>query len=181
MLADALIAICTLFQFSQRYTAALKAYGEMYGDRSSGNDFLDISQETIWRQLLSELSKLYDAEKTKRNVNCSFRRIKSLYFDSNRQLCKEKNDSIINRIDELQHRYEKLLTKQLRNKKLAHYDFEKVYEQVSQTLSFAEVEQFVKDTGEVLEKLCEQNYISGLLLEYDELVKKYKESLTSLQ
>ena len=68
----------------------------------------------------------------------------------------------------------------LRNKKLAHYGFEKVYEQVSQTLSFTDVEQFVKDTGAVLEKLCEQNYISGLLLEYDELVK-YKESLISLQ
>lgn len=181
MLADTLIAICMLFQFSQRYTAALKAYGEMYGDRRSGNDFLDISQETIWRQLLSELSKLYDAEKTGGNVNCSFGRIKTLYIDINGQLYAGKNDSIINRIDELQYRYENLLTKQLRNKKLAHYDFEKVCEQVSPTLLFTEVEQFVKDTGEVLEKLCEQNYISGLLLEYDELVKKYKESLTSLQ
>ena len=55
--------IVSLFQFTQKYAAALRAYGEVYGDKGSGNVYIDLSQEVIWRQLLSEISKIYDKEK----------------------------------------------------------------------------------------------------------------------
>lgn len=57
------VAIITLFRFAQKYAAALKAYGNVYKDDGAQNAYIDVAQEALWRQLMSELSKSMTANR----------------------------------------------------------------------------------------------------------------------
>ena len=171
--------IVSLFQFTQKYAAALRAYGEVYGDKESGNVYIDLSQEVIWRQLLSEISKIYDKKSTCDFDNCS---MKQLYHVccNNRHFPEGESDVLLKQIDRLYERYESLLSKRIRNKKLAHYDLEAVFALESPYVPFDDIERFIVDTGSILSKIGVRLLGGELSLQYQEFVKEYKDNLLSL-
>ena len=171
--------IVSLFQFTQKYAAALRAYGEVYGDKGSGNVYIDLSQEAIWRQLLSEISKIYDKESTCGSDNCSMKLLYHLCCN-NRHFPDGESDVLLKQIDRLYERYESLLSKRIRNKKLAHYDLEAVFALESTYVPFDDIERFIVDTGSILSKIGVRLLGGELSLQYQEFVKEYKDDLLSL-
>lgn len=171
--------IVSLFQFTQKYAAALRACGEVYGDNEQGNAFIDLAQEAIWRQLLSEISKIYDKESTCGSDNCSMKQLYHVCCNHPRFPDRE-NDELLKQIDDLYESYKSLLSKKLRDKKLAHYDLEAVFELKSTYILFDDIEQFIVDTESVLLKIG--NRLLGIAVgwRYQECVKKCKEDLLSL-
>ena len=171
--------IVSLFQFTQKYAAALRAYGEVYGDKEQGNAFIDLAQEVIWRQLLSEISKIYDKESTCGSDNCSMKLLYHLCCN-NRHFPDGESDVLLKQIDRLYERYESLLSKRIRNKKLAHYDLEAVFALESPYVPFDDIERFIVDTGSILSKIGVRLLGGELSLQYQEFVKEYKDNLLSL-
>ena len=102
------LGVTTLFQFAQKYTAALSAYGEVYGDGETENAFLDVSHSTLWRQLTVELSKIYDREQTCGEDNLSIQQLRKLCAQHHAFPGGEANE-VIRALDNLQTRYEALL------------------------------------------------------------------------
>ncbi len=80
-ISDIWFGLVALFNFTYKYTAAIKAYGVVFGDNASNNAYIDTAQEAIWRQMLSELSKIYDRKATCGADNCSMSHL--------RDTCKE--------------------------------------------------------------------------------------------
>lgn len=171
--------IVSLFQFAQKYAAALRAYGEVYGDKESGNVYIDLSQEVIWRQLLSEISKIYDKESTCGFDNCSMKQLYHVCCNHPRFPDRE-NDELLKQIDDLYESYKSLLSKTLRDKKLAHYDLEAVFALESPYVPFDDIERFIVDTGSILSKIGVRLLGGELSLQYQEFVKEYKDDLLSL-
>ena len=171
--------IVSLFQFTQKYAAALRACGEVYGDNEQGNAFIDLAQEAIWRQLLSEISKIYDKESTCGSDNCSMKQLYHVCCNHPRFPDRE-NDELLKQIDDLYERYKSLLSKKLREKKLAHYDLEAVFELKSPDILFDDIEQFIVDTESVLSKIGNRLLGIDVGWRYQECVKKCKEDLLSL-
>lgn len=171
--------IVSLFQFALKYAAALRAYGEVYGDKGSGNVYIDLSQEAIWRQLLSEISKIYDKKSTWDFDNCS---MKQLYHAccNHPRFPDGESDVLLKQINRLYERYESLLSKKLRDKKLAHYDLEAVFVLESPYIPFDDIERFIVDTGSILSKIGVRLLGGELAFQYQEFVKAYKEDLLSL-
>ena len=108
------LGLVSLFQFAQKYTAALKAYGEIFGDEGAENAFIDTSHEALWRQLMSELSKIYDRAQICGSDNLSINMLRNLCLE-HPCFTKEENNATILALDGLQTRYEELLSKNLRN------------------------------------------------------------------
>ena len=171
--------IVSLFQFTQKYAAALRAYGEVCGDKEQGNAFIDLAQEAIWRQLLSEISKIYDKESTCGSDNCSMKQLYHVCCNHPRFPDRE-NDELLKQIDDLYESYKSLLSKTLRDKKLAHYDLEAVFALESPYVPFDGIERFIVDTGSILSKIGVRLLGGELSLQYQEFVKAYKEDLLSL-
>ena len=171
--------IVSLFQFTQKYAAALRACGEVYGDNEQGNAFIDLAQEAIWRQLLSEISKIYDKESTCGSDNCSMKQLHHVCCNHPRFPDRE-NDELLKQIDDLYESYKSLLSKTLRDKKLAHYDLEAVFALESPYVPFDGIERFIVDTGSILSKIGVRLLGGELTFQYQELVKAYKEDLLSL-
>ena len=142
--------IITLFQFVPKYAAALKAYGNVYKDDGAQNAYIDVAQEALWRQLMSELSKIYDRESTCGSDNCSIRQLSHCCLNHATAM-HGKSSELIAQLDALCERYEALFSKELRNKKLAHYDLVAVFSQEPPPIVFDDVEQFINDTAHTLQ------------------------------
>lgn len=173
------LGVVSLFQFAQKYTAALKAYGEIYGDNGAENAFIDISYEALWRQLMSELSKTYDTAQTLSFDNLSMKQL--------RKVCAghpifqgEEGASVIKQLDDLQTRYEELLSKNLRNKKLAHYDLISAFTQEALPIPFSEIEQFVIDTSSTLNAVGKLLLLGELSIGYEAFADQYRNDLIML-
>lgn len=173
------VAIITLFQFAQKYAAALKAYGNVYKDDGAQNAYIDVAQEALWRQLMSEMSKIYDRESTCGSDNCSIRQLRQCCLNHATAM-HGKSSELIAQLDALCERYESLFSRELRNKKLAHYDLKAVFSQEPPPIAFDDVEQFINDTAHTLQQIgdcllgVEVNFV------YDELVKIFQASLLKL-
>lgn len=173
------VAIITLFRFAQKYAAALKAYGNVHKDDGAQNAYIDVAQEALWRQLMSELSKIYDRESTCGSDNCSIRQLRQCCLNHATSM-HGKSSELIAQLDALCERYESLFSRELRNKKLAHYDLKAVFSQEPPPIAFDDVEQFINDTAHTLQQIgdcllgVEVNFV------YDELVKIFQASLLKL-
>lgn len=172
-------AIITLFQFAQKYAVALKAYGNVYKDDGAQNAYIDVAQEALWRQLMSEMSKIYDRESTFGSDNCSIRQLSRCCLNHATAM-HGKSSELTAQLDALCERYESLFSRELRNKKLAHYDLKAVFSQEPPPIAFDDVEQFINDTAHTLQQVGD--CLLGVKVDfgYDELVKKYQASLLKL-
>lgn len=173
------MAIITLFRFAQKYVAALKAYGNVYKDDGAQNAYIDVAQEALWRQLMSELSKIYDRKSTCGSDNCSIRQLRQCCLNHATAM-HGKSSELIAQLDALCERYESLFSRELRNKKLAHYDLKAVFSQEPPPIPFDDVEQFINETAHTLQQIGDCLLGAEVNSGYDELVKNFQASLLKL-
>lgn len=172
--------VTSLFQFAQKYAASLRAYGNVCGDDDPHNVYLQNSHEAIWRQLLSEISKIYDADKTLGYSNCSMKKLKVSCVADSKIFPAGNEDELIKCIDGLYARYEELLSKNLRNKKLAHYDLESAFSMEAPTIPFNAIEMFINDTESCLSAIGERLIGATLQDAYFKMVETHERDLRAL-
>lgn len=174
------IEINSLFSFSISYTAALKAYGLVFGDDQE-NRFLSLAHESLWRQLMSEISKIYDRASTCGKENCSIERLEKACEES-QFLSSERQEEFTENMGDMRKRYEMLFPRELRNKKLAHYDRAAIRKQIVDDYCFDDIELFVRDTASLLDKIGSAVFPADVTSRnYDGLVGDFENSLLLLQ
>lgn len=185
-LLDIWCKLTLLFQIPLTFAAALSAYGSVYGNDSPQNMFLEQAHKSLWRQLLSELSKIYDRDATRDKENCSIERLENEYKNS-AFVTQTDDDEIIRDMENLRMRYEELFPRTLRNKKLAHYDLAAFFDPIRNEYNFDDVEALVKDTSALLNKVGSTIVGSNILpadidlFDYDSCVERVKRDLLMLQ
>lgn len=128
---------------AQKNVAALKVFQRrMEEKQESLPAILEISMKAIEQQTLSIISKLFDSEKTCGYTNCS--------IETLRKLCSEQNVSrdILEKMDKLVEKYQSTISKETRNKRLAHMDYESMIEGITYYIDF-------ESLGDLIESLCD--------------------------
>lgn len=125
-----------------RKAATLKAYNEHFG--RTENVFLTLSHDSIFVQLLLDISKLFDKASFWGNNNCSFLKLREYCISNSNYFPDAENDCLIIAIDNLQNEYEELFSKHMRNKKLAHIDLEELFSFNEVYIRFDDVVTFVE-------------------------------------
>ncbi len=172
--------LASLFDYTVKYTAALKAYFIVFKDQPSNNLFIEAAEEVLCRQIYSELFKIYDRASTRSNVNCSINQLAKVCKESSAFSDEEKKE-LSEKIDKLNASCDALLPKELRNKKIAHYDLESICKKYDD-IAIDDIEKLVKNTASFLEevssKLC---FADAKIYNFEELVVDYQKSILELK
>lgn len=91
----------------------------------SKNEFLYLSECAIWYKLLLNTTKILDNGAYKDNINCSFKALHRALGST--ELEQSKVESVIQSIDELYKKYDVSISAFIRNKKIAHHDYDLLF------------------------------------------------------
>lgn len=171
-------------------SAAVRAYINTYGNEGSNNPYLKSADENIFRELLSELGRVFDKSSTCGNKNCSIHKLKELCLSEkyNYLFVEGHKDPIIILLDFAIYRYEQLSPIKFRNKQLAHHDIQQIIEGNPIEIPFEKIEEIIIDLTKIFEQVRTKISSQGLSfpiefsysISYEKLVLEYEESLKSL-
>ena len=172
-LRDAKIAWFGLKVFAHEignYLAAVKAVGVI--QKGTGkeiwteNKYLVLSEQAIWRQLVLDITKLFDTEKTGKYDNCSLKMIKALCLEEKYLYLfpKGQDDPLIQAIDKMYDKYISTTTLHVRNKKIAHHDLNEIFLSNIPCLLFSDIEELANETIQLIYKIGIRLW--GVPLEY---------------
>lgn len=117
---DVLFGIMSIVQHLNNEAGALNAYSDYYNTIDNG--FLRLSETCINRQLLMDLAKVFDDEAFKNKPNCSIKQLRTQCLAQKEYFPDGEKDSIIISIDALVDQYNSIMSRDIRNKRLAHFD-----------------------------------------------------------
>lgn len=140
---ELMLFIVTLVHEAQKNAAALKVFQKRTEENQEPLPaILEISRTAIEQQTLSIISKIFDSEKTCGYTNCS--------IETLRKLCAEQNVStnILKQMDELIEKYQSVVSKETRNKRLAHMDYDSMKAGTAYYIGF-------ESLVELIEGLCD--------------------------
>lgn len=92
--------------------------------------FLEICEKALEQQMLSIVSKTFDSSSTHGHTNCS---IQTLITQCTEQ---KVNSAILETIDRLIEEYQCIVSKDVRNKRLAHLDYDSLKDGISYYIDF---------------------------------------------
>lgn len=136
---ELILFIETLVYEAQKNAAALKVFQKRTEENQGPLPaILEISRKAIEQQTLSIISKIFDSEKTCGYTNCSIEML--------RKLCSEQNVStdILEQMDKLVEKYQSVISKETRNKRLAHMDYESMKEGITYYIGFESLEDLIE-------------------------------------
>ncbi len=144
------------------------------------NPYLVTTEYALKMQLITEIAKFFDKEKSKDNVNCSINELRFVLENNDKYKSNKETEAYLNTIDELCKRYESIISKNFRNKTLAHNDLKKLFEDgpVFNTIKYNEVYELVRDIDIFISTVCV--VIVGATMKingFEELKENYKKSL----
>lgn len=185
---DVLNGIIVFLSQIQKYNAALDAIDEIRLNECipiDSNRFMKIAIEALEQQCIAEVSKLTDSAHFLGKDNCSIRLLKELCLDDEMKsyFPEGENDSLIQALDECQNRLNNTVPKYIRNKQIAHHDFEQIVNGKIQEVSFNSIIVNVNATIDVISEISRRITIadfSWAFFDYEQLKAKYKSSIISL-
>ena len=128
---DIKILWTTLFAFTmeiRQSLAAMNVYAEtIYTGISIPNEqkvLWDLNIQSVWRRLVSDITKVFDKGKTFKKTNCSVMYLKQFCLQEDHIFQGKEKDPYIIRLDALQQEYERVITSTIRNKTVAHHDYD---------------------------------------------------------
>ena len=175
-----LFGISNILQQILMETGALKAYSNLCLDTENG--FLQIAEESISRQLTMNIAKLFDNASTCGKANCSIQQLRELCISYGDEFAKGNEDRTIIKIDEVVHLFEVIISKEVRNKKLAHFDLNELFAFKQVQIEFEDIQKLVNKLVIIIEELGER--LSRTQITYlpiEEYSKFYKKELVKLQ
>lgn len=142
------LGVANLVTKVMQETGALKAYSMRCQDAT--NEFLKIAEDTIYRQLLMDISKFFDRPTIAGNMNCSIPQLRKMCLRDKIKFAEGEDDRLIKEIDDLIKLFEDVISKELRNKKLAHFDLIELFAFNQRFIVFGDIENLVVKMGEVI-------------------------------
>ena len=179
------IALTTFITEIRQQAAAIRAYDNVFQNSSCDNVFLQRSYDSIWRELLSEIARIFDKANTGSSENCTLLRLKEL-------CCKEQysflfpndeKDNLIQSLDAVFEYCNQLPIKQSRKKQLAHHDLKQVIAGECIEISLDQVEQLIAKATDVFAKIYMRFCLGVFEIsfpKYNELVKYYENAINQL-
>ncbi|QUO37856.1 hypothetical protein KFE19_16140 [Dysosmobacter sp. Marseille-Q4140] len=179
------VGILVLTDEIWKYVAITKAYKRITAENSCASksaDFLDVAFQAIWDQLLLDISKIFDRARTCGNENCSIDLLKELIQES--VSFSEAEKEIINQeADRLCENFDKIISRDMRNKQIAHYDLESLLNNAEKEIPSEELEAFVVSVAGFLSNIStrflnERGSIRFYSLEGT--IKKYEDDMRKI-
>ena len=179
-------ALSVFIQEVLEQSAAIRAYSNVFQQNECNNVFLKRAHDSIWRELISELARVFDKSSTKTKKgsddNCSLLRLKDLCLKEEYLplFPGGKTNSLMESLDAVIQQYSNLPVKKSRNKQLSHHDMKQLFSGECVEISLDDLEALIFDTAEVFTKIY-NCYLLGWaefsFPPYDMLVAKFEESL----
>lgn len=136
--------------------------------------FLDLSAETMQRQLVLELTRIFDKDMSCGNKNCSLMMLKASCISNQKYFPNGEKDEYVLKIDKLCKTFKTIIPKEIRNKQIAHLDLQTLYSGKPSFVIFSDLYELVEETQSVLESICERFLgINAKLQSVAELKEKY--------
>lgn len=169
--------ITTFLTQIRKYIAAIKSLES--NPECKNNPFLKISQEAITSQLLLDTAKVFDPAQYRGDENCSINLLKKLCLEDEQKFPLGEKDPLVAVIDALCARYNIVITKKLRNKKIAHYDLNEVFTGSCQAVDYNDLKELIEACSVLIVNIGKQ--LLGMEMrfpEFSELEKVYTSCLT---
>lgn len=179
------VGIVSLTSEIWKYVAITKAYKKItaeYGYDSKSSNFLDVASQAIWDQLLLDISKVFDRARTCGNENCSVDLLKELIQKSNSFSNSEK-ETIKKEADRLCERFDEIISRDIRNKQIAHYDLASLSNNSEKEIPSEEVEAFAVSVADFLSKISTRILNERATLHFDSLediIKRYEDDMRKI-
>ena len=181
---DKLDFICdTLLVFVKEVNeqaAAIRAYCNVFSDQECNNVYINRANDAIWRELVSELARIFDKSRTFSDENCTLSRLKEVCLETGDVFPDGNEDELLLEIDRICDDYKNMPIKKARNKQLSHHDIKQLRKTDGIEISLDEVEKLISDTTSFFEKIYSRvNYgwIDLSFPDYATLVKSFENAL----
>lgn len=181
---DKLDFICdTLLVFVKEVNeqaAAIRAYCNVFSDQECNNVYINRANDAIWRELVSELARIFDKSRTFSDENCTLSRLKEVCLEAGDVFLDGNEDELLLEIDRICDDYKNMPIKKARNKQLSHHDIKQLRKPEGIEISLGEVEKLISDTTSIFEKIYSRvNYgwIDLSFPDYATLVKFFENAL----
>ena len=156
---------------------AIQNYKQKEENAILNNEFLEISEESIWRHLSLEIVKLFDHAKSGKHENCSFAMLKKVLLESNLQ----SREGLAEMIERLYIKEKKVLPREIRDKKIAHHDLYELEKGECYTAKFADVCKLINEMEFALSVIGNEiTFIEYPKTVMKERIRKYEEAITML-
>ena len=168
-----LTALATFTYEVQKHAATLsliQKYASQYRLDGTPSPFMEICEQAVEQQLLSLLSKVFDKEETCGKINCSFRTLQKEGREKN------LSQATICAIDDLYADYEQIISRDVRNKKLAHIDWEMLYNSKLATVDYSDLLQFIKKTCATINAISKEALFADIVMPNISEIEKAIES-----
>ena len=170
-LEEICVALNGFIDEAKNQMAAIRACESIPEDKKETNVFLTTVSDALWRELLTEIAKMFDSSSYRGDENCSFRRLREECLGSNLFPCGEE-DTLIKMIDSLISFYNALPIRNARNKQLGHHDMEQIFKGEVISVSTDEVERLVILMSYILELVYDRICFAEVSLSDYEAIKK---------
>lgn len=169
----------------REYAAAMRAYDNTFQNKPCDNLFMQRSYDALWRELLSEIAKIFDSAGKDKNENCTLLRLKELCL--NKQYAfwfpNGEDDTLVQLLDSLFKKYNQLPIKKSRRKQLAHHDLNQTIVGKCIAISLEEIEKLIIDITDVFVKIYMRFYLDCVDIsfpDYNILVDRYEMDIKRL-
>lgn len=179
------IALTTFIAEIREQSAAIRAYDNVFQSRTCDNVFLQRSYDSIWRELISEIARIFDKANTGSSENCTLYRLRNLCLRE--PYCalfsnKEENN-LIQSLDMVFEEYYQLPISDSRKKQLAHHDLKQVNAGDCIEISLDQIESLIANTTDIFSKIYTR-FLGGFFEisfpDYKRLVEHFEKDIRKL-
>lgn len=167
-----------------KYTAAVHAINEIKEDAAKeawpNNEYLELADEAIWRQLISNITKVFDNDNTCRHDNCSLKMLKNLCIEDKDKFPDGEMDLLLQALEVLYKNFDSTISVEIRNKNVAHHDLIDLFTGEIKYINFSDVESLVEETIDLISKIGEKLFLPFVFPPIPSLTEKFKTALLEL-
>ena len=149
------IALTAFITEIREQSAAIRAYDNVFQNRTCDNVFLQRSYDSIWRELLSEIARIFDKANTGSSENCTLYRLRNLCLKEpySALFSNKEENKLIQSLDMVFEEYCQLPISYSRKKQLAHHDLKQVIAGDCVEISLEQIENLIANTTDVFSKI----------------------------
>ncbi len=184
------VAILSFVEEIRKSLAAMNVYGliecHILTVPEDQKVLWEINVESVWRRLVSDLTKLFDKDSTCGKVNCSLLQLKKfcLRAENTAIFPSGESDPLIIAIDELKKKYDTTVSSDARNKKVAHHDLAALRNDPPSFINLSDINELVEVTTEtvtqITSKLLPIDFVFPPIIELQQHYEKALRSMLSI-
>lgn len=178
-------ALSTFIIEIREQTAALRAYDNIFQNNPCSSIFMQRAYDSIWRELLSEIARIFDKANTGSNENCTFLRLKELCLSEQYSFLfpNKGQNELLQCLENIIKQYNQLPILKSRKKQLAHHDLQQVIDGECIEISLEQIERLIENFTDVFAKIRTRFYLGVFevtFINYNTLVEQFEEDIKKL-